>query len=329
MKKILILGGTSFLGRNLITSLSESKSYKITIFNRGKTNPTLFPNIHKIIGDRDSDDIQKLKDTFWDCVIDFSCYFPHQLESVLAATNNNVGRYLFISTCSVYDNGKCTSILRQEDSAIHSCTASQKTEALPNSYGNKKAECERILATSGIDYLIFRPAIVYGKYDPTDRLYYWLYQVHQNDPILLPDNGKRLFSCTYVNDLVKVILEGISIKKHRNIYTLTSTPQISIRKIVDCTAQILGKSPNYVNASPAFLNSREIGQWVDMPLWLDADYYTYSNEKLIEDFDFQPIDFQESIKETIDYYKTLNWTEPTYGIKEKTRQKLLNTLSNS
>ena len=99
-------------------------------------------------------------------------------------------------------------------------------------YGGKKAECERILAKANIDYRILRPALVYGRFDHTDRFYYWLYQVKMNKTLLLPDNGNRLFSITYVDDLVESIVESLIIDSDSDIYNVISEPILSIEKIV-------------------------------------------------------------------------------------------------
>ena len=75
-EKILILGGTEFVGRLLVGALLQNPNYEIYLFNRGKTNPHLFPEVKKIIGDRETDDIKKIQTENWDYIIDFSSYFP-------------------------------------------------------------------------------------------------------------------------------------------------------------------------------------------------------------------------------------------------------------
>ena len=67
--------------------------------------------------------------------------------------------------------------MRDETAPILNCTIDERTDRTPASYGNRKAECERILMNSTQDYIMLRPALVYGAYDHTDRFYYWLYQV--------------------------------------------------------------------------------------------------------------------------------------------------------
>lgn len=209
MKKILILGGTQFVGRNLIEQLIKIDSYDITIFNRQQTQGKLFPQINKIKGDRDTDDIKQITKEKWDFIIDVSCYYPHWIENTIKYANS-VSKYIFISTISVYDIHINDYSIKDENSQILSCNHKQRTDHSLQSYGNRKAECERILKKSGLNYLILRPALIYGKYDHTDRLYYWLYQTKTKKKVLLPENGATQLSLTYVKDLVNTILDALS-----------------------------------------------------------------------------------------------------------------------
>ncbi len=326
MKKLLILGGTQFIGRNLMERLSKSNEYNITIFNRGKTQSHLFPNIKRITGDRNTDDIFKIGNQEWDSVIDVSCYFPHSLENMLEAIGENIKRLVFVSTCSVYEMPEQSTTLLDEKNKILNCSVEERSDTTNASYGNRKAECERILQQSKIDYIALRPALVYGTYDHTDRFYYWIYQALKHDKLLIPDNGERQLSLTYVHDLVNMIIEALTLKKHSNIYNAISYPQTSIGKILTTIETLENIKPAKVNATPTFLHENNISQWMDMPLWIDNDTMTFSNKKLLNDFKIDIQDFSQSVSSTIAYYKKLNLPTPKYGINEEKRQMLLEKL---
>jgi len=76
VEKILIIGGTNFIGRNLVEQLKNEDRYELTLLNRGITNANLFPDIKKIKGDRNAKEIAELVRGNWDYIIDLSCYFP-------------------------------------------------------------------------------------------------------------------------------------------------------------------------------------------------------------------------------------------------------------
>ena len=102
--KLLLLGGTSFIGRRLVEEILRQTKFDLTLFNRGITNQSLFPEVRKLKGDRNSEDIVNVKQEEWDYIIDLSCYFPNSLETICNSFKSKPKRYIFISTCSVYDN---------------------------------------------------------------------------------------------------------------------------------------------------------------------------------------------------------------------------------
>lgn len=324
-KSILILGGTNFIGRNLVDKLLDLNEYEITLFNRQQTQSDLFPSIKKIKGDRETDDVNQIEGKNWNYVIDLSCYYPKTLERVLNSINK-VEKYVFISTCSVYDNENKQSLLKNEEAEILSCSAEQKIDRNPESYGNRKAECERFLRDSGLPYVILRPALVFGKYDPTDRLYYWLYQVKKKNELLLPENGERLFSTTNVADLVEIIIRSLKPDNKTGVYNVITNPKTSIKQIVDIAKENLNSEFSVVNATADFLTQNDVKQWLDMPLWINGDHFTYGNQKMREEYGTVPTEFDESLKNTIDYYHNINWPKPAYGISEERKKELLDLL---
>src|SRR6188474_6727 len=106
--RILIIGGTRFLGRHLVDA-ALARRHEVTLFNRGKSNPDLFPQLETILGDREKD-IHRLKDRIWDTVIDVAGYIPRIVHISAEVLEPNVSRYVFVSTISVYENFSKTGI---------------------------------------------------------------------------------------------------------------------------------------------------------------------------------------------------------------------------
>jgi 2'-hydroxyisoflavone reductase len=326
MKKILLLGGTQFIGRNLVAQLLKTQNYDLTLFNRQKTGADLFPNIKKITGDRETDDVHQIRNQNWDYIIDLSCYFPDSLSKVLENISGELTKYIFISTCSVYDDESDQSILKNEDAAIYNCTKDQAIDRNNATYGNRKAACERLLQKSGLPHVILRPALVYGLYDHTDRFYYWLHHVKHKKRLLLPDHGERKFSITYVNDLVETIVHVLEKEHAFDVYNVISFPEASILQIISAAESILLVKRATVNAPPAFLHENGIQQWTDMPLWLDSDSFTFSNLRLENDLKIKFQSFSETVKEIVAHCNSLNWPEPNYGMSEAQRLSLMDRL---
>lgn len=320
--KILVLGGTQFIGRNLVEALIKT-SHSITLFNRGKSGTELFPSVLRIIGDRKTADIEKIKGD-WDMVVDISCYYPADLESTLSQLDSSKTKYIFISTCSAYKVDP-NSNMNTETAELNNCSEEEKTDNSMASYGQRKAECERVLGASGFRYSILRPALVYGQHDPTDRFYYWLHQVKTKNRIMIPDNGERVLSITYVHDLINATIRLIE-SDISGTYSAISVSQTSIGEFIKLASEQLGLSPTLVNATTRFLNDQNVAQWSDMPLWINGDHFTYSNEKWKNELEIETTSMKDGIRETIEYYTNLGWPEPTYGLSSKRQEELVSIL---
>ncbi|MGB0431638.1 MAG: NAD-dependent epimerase/dehydratase family protein, partial [Bacteroidia bacterium] len=193
----------------------------------------------------------------------------------------------------------------------------------PETYGKRKAACERVLAQNNAPYTCIRPALVYGPYDPTDRLYYWIYQCKKHDAMLLPEGGSRKFSITYVKDLVKLIVASLNEPIESKTYNCISSPIISIKEIVDECVSVFKRSPTLHNVSAAFLKKQGISEWFDMPLWLQNDAFTFSNAAMLNDNGLQPTSLYNGLRETISYYNKKGYSIPSYGIGDNIKLELI------
>lgn len=97
---ILVLGGTKFVGRHIVRTAID-REHHVTLFNRGQTNPDLFPEVEKLVGDRDGD-LAPLQERTWDAVIDTCGYVPRIVRNSARVLSNHTNPYTFISTISVF-----------------------------------------------------------------------------------------------------------------------------------------------------------------------------------------------------------------------------------
>src|SRR5262249_4577722 len=135
--RLLILGGTQFLGPELVHE-AQARGHVVTLFNRGKTNPQLFPDLEKLHGDRNGD-LKSLEGRAWDAVLDTSGYIPRQVTASAGLLSKSVSQYVFISTISVYPDGMKPGA---DETAPVQTLKDPATEDVSKYYGALKAACE-------------------------------------------------------------------------------------------------------------------------------------------------------------------------------------------
>ncbi len=165
--RVLVLGGTRFLGRALVDATLE-QGHEPTLFNRGQTAPELFPEVEKLRGDR-SADLSALEGREWDAVLDVAAYMPNDVRRTVEALRGNVGRYVFVSSISVYAD---QSVPPVEGAAVEELAPDQEADEDPGLYGARKAACERIVQEAFRDAaLVVRPGLIVGPTRPDGPLH--------------------------------------------------------------------------------------------------------------------------------------------------------------
>ena len=196
-----MLGGTSFVGRAIVEDLL-GRGHTPTVFSRGLTGTELFPEVERLIGDRNSSDYAALAARSWDAVVDVSAYVPRNVAEAIDALEAHAGRYLLISTGMVYDRAAATAPVteaspRQEP--LHSEDLNGDT------YGPLKAACEdEVLDRFGPRASIIRPGWIVGPNDPQDRLTYWVRNGDRAGRIPVPERLDRPVQVVDVRDLARL-----------------------------------------------------------------------------------------------------------------------------
>lgn len=179
--RLLILGGTQFVGRH-ITQAALNAGHQVTLFNRGRSHPELFPQAEKLSGDRNGG-LDVLEGAAWDAVVDVNGYLPQVVKVSAERLRDKVAHYLFISTVSVYAD---MSQPINEDSPL-ARIENPNTELTNETYGALKVWCERYVKDVYADRAcIVRPAFVIGPHDHTDRYPYWLWRAGRGGRMLTP-----------------------------------------------------------------------------------------------------------------------------------------------
>jgi nucleoside-diphosphate-sugar epimerase len=181
--KLLVLGGPKFLGRAVADAALE-RGHELTFFNRGRTNPELYPHVERLVGDRDGD-LGALHGRRWDAVIDTCGYVPRVVRASAEVLSGS-GRYCFVSSISVYAD---FSLPPNEESALAPIGDQPIEQLTPDfaNYGPLKALCEAAVAeVFGPRALVVRPGLIVGPHDPTGRFTYWPHRVARGGEVLAP-----------------------------------------------------------------------------------------------------------------------------------------------
>ena len=199
--KILILGGTGFIGPHMVR-YAMYRGHDVTLFNRGRTNPELFPGVETLIGDRD-DQLDALRGGTWDAVIDNSGYVPRHVRDSAELLRDNVSRYLFTSTGSVYNFDQDELTEDAELLPIEDPTS----EDVDRFYGPLKVLCENAVTDTYRERgTVVRLHVVAGPGDPTDRFTYWPVRIDHGGEIIAPGSQSTPVQFIDVRDLAEFMM---------------------------------------------------------------------------------------------------------------------------
>ncbi len=260
--KILIIGGTRFVGRHLVTS-ARARGHEITLFNRGKTNPDLFRRVKNIRGDRETDLDQVAGQ--WDAVIDTCGYLPRIVRKSAEALKDKVGRYIFISSVSVYSNFSKVGINESDSVAI--LTHEDTEEVTGETYGALKALCEKAVQdVYGPRSLIIRPGLIVGPHDPTDRFTYWPLRIAKGGDVLAPDRPDAMTQFIDARDLADFIIKLID-QNVSGTFNAIGNP-VTLNTVFETCKRISKSNANFKWAPVEFLEKNTVAPWSDMPAWV-------------------------------------------------------------
>ncbi len=262
--RILILGGTRFIGPAQVEYALE-RGHTITLFNRGRTNPQLFPEVEKLIGDR-NDDLEALRGREWDVVIDNPTTLPRWVRTVGEVLKDATDHFIFVSTLSVYADN---SIIDQEETG-ELCTIDDPTIEVVdgNTYGPLKAlaEGEAEKAFPGRTTIV-RPGLIVGPMDPSDRFTYWPVRVDRGGEVLAPGDGSDVVQFIDARDLGQWMI-SVAENRYFGIYNATGPEQpLPMRDMLTGMKDALDSDAVFTWADAEWLAEHSVRPWSHMPVW--------------------------------------------------------------
>jgi 2'-hydroxyisoflavone reductase len=304
--KILILGGTLFLGRALVES-ALSRGHAVSLFNRGKTNPGLFPGIEEIQGDRE-ESLEALAGRRWDAAIDTSGYFPKDVRKSAGFLSNLVDHYTFISSISAYASFKDS--WQDENSPLARMADENAQEITGETYGPLKVLCEEAAeAAMPGRVLVIRPGLIVGPHDRSDRFTYWPYRVWKGGEVLAPGSPERGNQFIDVRDLAEWNISMVE-RGSTGVYNATGPEKpVSMGELLETCRKVSGSEARFIWADEAFLQENNVGEWIEMPLWVPE---TNSDVQGLNTIDIKKAvseglvfrTLEETIRATLEWAKT-------------------------
>ena len=337
--KILIIGGTIFLGRHLIEAALE-RGHEVSMFNRGMHNPELFPQVEKLRGNR-AEDLSALQGKTWDAAFDTCGYVPSVVRKSVEALRDSVEHYTFVSSCSVYGdfdpNGSDESfpvaqITPEQVAEAEKLDTGKRAKAVSYgaAYGGLKALCEQAAEELMLGRVLnVRAGLIVGKYDSVERFTYWTKRVSEGGTILAPGKPNRRVRVINARDLADWIVRMAENRK-AGIYNATGAEDgLTMEKMLTEMRDASASDAEFVWASDDFLDEQKVEAWTEMPLWIPEQYngiFEVKNDKAINDgLKFRPL--SETIKETLDWIRVRGDEPLKVGMEPEREKELLDVLS--
>lgn len=341
--KLLILGGTRFVGRHLVTA-ALARNHEITLFNRGKHPSGALTSVEAIYGDRNSD-LAKLQGRRWDAVVDTCGYLPRTVRASAEVLSHSIDRYVFISSLSVYADVSVFGIDETAPTATLTSEQLDQANAIDSSgqasavtygkmYGGLKALCEQaaeeVLPNR---VLIIRPGLIVGSYDYTDRFTYWVQRIARGNEareVLAPGRPDRYIQFIDVRDLTEWIVRMIE-RKETGAYNASSLPNtLTMGRVLEECKMVTGSDVSLTWVSEDFLLQEKVVPWSEVPLWMPEEgaphlkgfMFVNCDKAVAAGLSFRPLG--DTIKDTLTWWETNRLNEELKaGIDRDKEQRLL------
>lgn len=261
---ILMIGGTRFLGRAIVEAALE-RGHDVTLFNRGQSNATLFPELEHLQGDRDKD-LSALKGRKWDVAIDTCGYIPRHVRMTTELLADAVEHYSFISSVSVYS--KFTAGMDESGplGTIEDKTVEQVTG---ETYGPLKVLCEKAAEAAMPGRVSqVRAGLIVGRYDLTDRFSYWPFRVARGGDMIAPSGPDYQVQIIDVRDIADFTLNLAEARK-AGAYNVTGPDRVlTLGEVIATSEEVTGTKVNTIWMDEAFLQENEVQPWMELTLWI-------------------------------------------------------------
>ncbi|HMS34754.1 MAG TPA: NAD-dependent epimerase/dehydratase family protein [Ignavibacteria bacterium] len=322
---ILILGGTVFMGIQLV-NYAQKRNHNVTLFNRGKRNPDIFPDVEKLFGDRNSD-LAPLNGRKFDAVIDTCGHVPGIVRKSAELLKDNTDNYTFISSISAYSDFS----KHGQDESGETCKIADGNieEMTMENYGAMKVLCENVVSeVFGDRALNIRPGLIVGENDWSDRFTYWIHRIDQGGKVLAPDGKKDRVQFIDVKDLSEWTIKMAEGKKS-GLYNATGPDyKLTFEEFINTCQKVTGGKAEIIWAKEKFLLDENITPWMELPMWVteaDQGINNMDISKAIKDgLTFRPL--EETLMDTLKFDKSRKDYTLRAGLKPERETEVISKL---
>lgn len=264
-QSILVLGGTQFVGRHIVEALLAA-GHRVSVLTRGRTTDQLPGEVERLRGDRNEGaaGLTALGNRTWDACIDVSGYTPRQVRASAEELRDRVGRYVFVSTVSVYAE-QSRHPVREEDPLLPHA-AEDVTEVTGETYGPLKVTCEGIVEeVYGPSATLLRPEILAGPHDHTARYTYWIDRIAEGGPFLAPGDGSDFVQVIDARDFARFTVRVLE-EDRPGTFNLAG-PRLTWQEFVNVVQEATGVRAEPIWAGQEALKARGVA-WYELPIWI-------------------------------------------------------------
>jgi nucleoside-diphosphate-sugar epimerase len=249
--RILVLGGTSFVGRAIVEDALRTGA-EVTLFGRGKTGTGLFPELTRLIGDRDTGGYAALREGRWDAVVDVSGYVPRQVGQAMDALDGRAGRYLFISSNAVYRHEGLQPGSTEDTPRRPPVRDVEHTDDLDDkTYGPSKVACEDdVVARYGDQATIVRAGKVAGPHDPQDGLTYYVRRAGHGGRVALPASPRQPVQIIDSRDLARLVVQLLTDDRPGAFQAVGPAEPVTLGGLIETCARVAGTPVEIVEVPP-------------------------------------------------------------------------------
>jgi 2'-hydroxyisoflavone reductase len=264
--RILILGGTRFLGRHLAEA-AIARGHDLTLLHRGLSAPDLFPQAEHLIADRNGA-LDVLASGTWDVAIDTNAYVPRHVRTAAAVLKGRIGHYQLVSSISAY--ASLAQPGTAEDAPL-ATLADPTVEAITGeTYGGLKALCEAeaLQAIGPAACCLVRPGLLVGPFDPTDRWTWWVRRILRGGEVLAPGTHEAPVQFIDARDAAAWMLDQAE-RGTSGAFNLTGPAEpLTMGRFLDTACATLQPAARLQWVDEAFVLEAGVAPWSDLPVWL-------------------------------------------------------------